>query len=271
MKKLWLLSDPFYPLPSEYKLGKTLDLVRSRDNFLAKRPSNLDYLLQSRYDWMNAYLGPEFQGIELGSGIGVSHLYIENNNLVLTDVIANPWIDQVVDALQMPYLDSSMNYIIAMNVIHHISNAVNFFDECSRVLKPKGVLLIQEPHLSLIFRLLLRLMAHEGYDYNADVFDPQAILNNPNNPWTANNAISDLLFDDAHRFEKNVPFKILKQEFVECFIFPLSGGVSYRTKTINLPKFALKMIHFVDNILVKVAPSIFAMGCRVVLVNGKTE
>lgn len=271
MKKPWLLSDQFYPLPSEYKLGKTLDLERSRDQFLAERPSNLDYLLQSRYDWMNAYLKPEFQGIELGSGIGVGHLYIENKNLALTDVIANPWVDQVVNALRMPYPDSSMDYIIAMNMIHHVSNAVHFFDECSRVLKPKGVLLIQEPHLSLIFRLLLRLMAHEGYDYNADVFDPQVVLNDSNNPWAANNAIPDLLFDDYRRFEKAVPFKILKQEFVECFIFPLSGGVSYRTHTINLPKLALKMVHLVDNILVKVAPSIFAMGCRGVLVNAKTE
>lgn len=271
MRHPFILKGPFFPSVKQYKLGASLDLEKSRESFLADRFTNLDFLLKSRYEWMNKHIQPHHKGVELGCGLGVSRLYIKNENLSLTDIIPNPWVDEVVDALNMPYAESSLDYIIALNMIHHVSNPMQFFKECSRVLKPKGILLIHEPNLSLSFRIILRLMAHEGYDFSADIFSPHSSISDPKNPWTANNAVANLLFDDPEKFEANSSFKLKIKQLCECFIFPLSGGVSYRTFSIPLPIIVLKGIDIIDRILIRMAPSVFAMGLRVVLVNAKGE
>ena len=269
MKHPIFFKGPFYPDFSQYKLGKTLNLEKSRNSFILNRFSNLDFLLKNRYDWMNKYIHSDDVGIELGCGIGVSKLYIHNQHLSLTDVIENPWVEKVVDALDMPYADSSLDYIIAVNMIHHLSNPARFFKECSRVLKPKGQLLIQDANLSFLLRVLLRIMAHEGYDYDCDVFSSEIELSDPESPWTANNAVANLLFDDINRFENNFSFILKRKHYAECFMLPLSGGVSFRSFAVPLPNFILELIRYIDNGLVKLSPSFFAMAHRIVLHNAK--
>ncbi len=76
----------------------------------------------------------------------------------------------------------------------------------------------------------------------------------------------ELLFSNSEVFEREFPgFKIIKNELTECLIFPLSGGVISKTKTIPLPKFALKIIHGIDRLLIALFPKVFALGMRVVL------
>jgi len=48
----------------------------------------------------------------------------------------NDWIDEDVDALAMPYEDSSIDVVIASHMIHHIATPAIFFREISRVLIP---------------------------------------------------------------------------------------------------------------------------------------
>ncbi len=81
---------------------------------------------------MNQFIDPEEEGIEIGCGSGLSKLYIKSNRFKLTDVFANPWVDQRVDALSMPYSDSSLDYIVSNNMIHHLASPMAFFRECSR-------------------------------------------------------------------------------------------------------------------------------------------
>ena len=40
----------------------------------------------------------------------------------------------------------------------------------------------------------MKLMKHEAYDFGVDVFDENVICNDKNDPWSANCAVSELLF-----------------------------------------------------------------------------
>ena len=259
------LKGPYLPNHESNRMKSEGSVSEARESFLDSRFHNLDYLLKSRYDWMNEYLKPNSKIIEIGAGAGFSQLYL-NQKVVLTDAIKNPWIEKVIDATKMDLEERSVDIIIASHNIHHFYSPSKFFNECKRVLKDDGLVLIQEINTSLMMRFLLRIMRHEGWSYNVDVFDPDEIVNNKDDLWSANCAVPELLFYDKIQFERIFPFlKIMKNELCECTIFPLSGGVTAKTKVPQFPPLLLKFFSFIDKILVVFLPKVFALGRRVVL------
>lgn len=262
-----MLKNSYFPIHSENRMKNEGNIELARQSFFDKRPSNLNFLLSSRYKWMNKFVADKCTVIEIGSGAGFSKEFITNKNLILTDYNSqHDWIDENVDALNMPYKNESIDAIISSHMIHHLATPVKYFEEICRVLKPDGVLLIHDVHTSLLFRILLRLMKHEGYSFTVDVFDKKTIANDPADPWSANCAIPELLFSYPDKFHSVFPeLKIIKNELCECLIFPLSGGVIAKTKMVNLPNFILRGVNFIDSILVRISPSVFALGRRVVI------
>lgn len=242
------------------------DLVAARKCFVETRPNNLDYLLYQRYHWMNPYIEDRDQVYELGCGAGFSRFYLINPDLKLTDVSKHPWVDEYVDALNLPFPPNSVDNLICSHMIHHLANPKKFFKNALKALKPGGSIIISEIETSIATRILLRLMRHEGWSYDVDVFNENIIANDPKDPWSANCAIPQLLFSDSKKFEKEIPgYEVIKNELTEFSIFPLSGGVIAKSPTINFPKPVLHLFNFLDKLLISVAPGLFAMGRRVVI------
>jgi len=241
-------------------------LKTARRLFYEKRPSNLHYLLQKRYSWMNKYCQGKEVVIEMGSGPAFSREYISHPLLKTTDYKIHPWIDLQVDALRTGFSNESVDVVISTHVIHPLAGPVVFFLEMHRILKPGGYLLVQEIEVGLLMRMLLRLMRHEGWSFEARVFDETSLCNDPKSPWSANCAIPHLLFKGSEEFEKKVAgFRMLKNEFCECLTLVLSGGVVAKRPTINLPRLVLRLMDVIDSLLITISPSIFALGRRVVL------
>jgi len=264
-KKPSLLSKTFAPDPSRNRMGNVDDVAGSRKNYIEQQPSNLKYLLEKRYTWMNDYIKPDDVGIEVGAGNGLSKFFIRSNNYAITDYADFDWLDMKVDALAMPYEDASLDFVVSSNMIHHLAQPVLFFNECYRVLKPGGLLLIQEVNASFFMRLVMNVMRHEGYNYNVDPFDKTAICNDPDNLWSGNNAVPNLLFDDMKKFEAHFPFKCLLNRHAEFSIFLLSGGVTAKVKTVQLGRKALNFFNGLDNLLVKLSRNTFALQKQIVL------
>lgn len=259
MKKL-LLSKPYNPRHEENRMSSEGSTEYARKNFKKTRFRNLDHLLKSRYSWMNDFIRPGALVVEIGAGAGFSPLYLKERPL-LTDAVKNEWIDEIADATDMVFEDSSIDVLIASHTIHHFYSPFKFLRECERVLKPGGYLLVQEINTSLMMRVLLRLMRHEGWSYDVDVFDEAAIVNDPNDLWSANCAVPELLFEDKGSFERVFTRLELQQSKLnECLIFPLSGGVISKTKVPELPQPVLTAISKLDALLIFLFPSIFALG-----------
>ena len=257
--------NPYFPNHNENLMEDEGNVIKARNNFLKTRFQNLEFLLFNRYDWMNNYLKKNDEIYEIGAGAGFSELYLSPKP-ILTDAIIYPWIDKKIDAMKLPFKDNSVDVIIASHTIHHFYSPISFLKECNNALRPGGKIIIQEINTSLIMRFFLKLMKHEGWSYQVNIFDDQEIANNPSDLWSANCAIPELLFYDNKKFEKAVPFfKIIKNELNECFLFPISGGVISKTRVPNIPIIILKLIKVLDKCLIFIAPNIFAMGRSVVL------
>jgi SAM-dependent methyltransferase len=240
--------------------------VRARNALATRRGSNLRYVLRKRLSWMQRYLGPETYAVELGCGAGFSAMFLHAGTLELTDTEPQPWVDRVVDALAMPYADGSVDVLITNNVIHHLAYPDRFFREAARVLRAGGHLLIQECDCALTTQLALRLTGHEAYDFRADPFDASTPCNDPADPWSANCAIPNLLFDDLPRFAEHYPdFTVVEAQRSEFFMHFNSGGITAAGPYVPLPEAALRVLDGIDGLLVKIAPDVFASQRRVVL------
>ena len=255
----------YTPLPQESRMNVEGGVKQARQLFLKNRPNNLNFLLKTRYQWMKPYLVGN-QIFELGAGAGFSKIILDDSRIILTDVEKNEWIDKQVDALDLPFEPDSVDVFICSHMIHHVAYPITFLKNLAKSLKPNGVILISEVNTSLMFKIILRIMRHEGWNYNINVFDTSYPTNNPDDPWSANCAIPELLWSDENSFEKEIKeLKVEKNELCEFIIFPLSGGVTGKMKTINFPVNVLRVLHNIDNILIKLFPKIFALGRRVVL------
>jgi SAM-dependent methyltransferase len=259
------LPNTYFPDPALNRMKSAGDAGGARVHFLSTEPNNLTYLLRNRYGWMNRFIAPDDVVVEIGAGAGLSQKFVDSR-IILTDVEPNPWIDACADGLQLPFGNATIDVTICTNVLHHFTSPVGFLNGLQRCLKPGGRVLIFEPNPGLLLLLMLRIMRHEGWSFAVDVFDPTAAVNDPTDPWSGNNAVSEMMFADHQEFEKNLTgFEIIHDQFSECLMFPLSGGVTAKRKTLELPMVALKIIDSIDRMLCCLSPGIFAMGRTVAL------
>lgn len=215
---------------------------------------------------MNDFINAHDIVVEIGAGAGLSKFFIHRELLITTEISPQPWIDLCANAMELPFQSEAIDVLIRVNVLHHLAAPIQFLSNAHRCLKDGGRILLLEPHPSLLLLSALRLMRHEGWSFECDVFDPAASANDPADPWSGNNAISYLLFGEKRMFEQHMPgFEIVSDAFSECLMFPLSGGVTAKIKTVELPRSVLKLIERIDSLLCRSAPMIFAMARSVVL------
>lgn len=261
-----MLKGTYFPSHDENRMQHEGDVGLARDYYFEHKPNNLDALLRHRYEWMNEFIKETDTVVEFGSGAGFAREFVKASNLILTDVVERPWVNLTADAMDPPFEDGSIDVVICSHMIHHLSSPRAFFNVIRRKLKPDGLVLVQEINTSLMMRALLRLMRHEGWSYDVNVFDEAAVANDPRDPWSANCAIPELLFRNEKEFREHIgAFEILKNELNECLLFPLSGGIISKAPTVQLPRGALKLVSALDRFLVSIAPGTFALGRSVVL------
>lgn len=243
------------------------DLVNARLTYLNSTNKNLGYLLENRFDWMGNYINRLEKGLEIGAGIGASKLILKNKQIDLSDLFENEWLDHKnINALNTGFPTHKYDFVIASNVIHHIARPSTCFREVARITKPGGLFLINEANTSFFSKLLLIVMRHEGFDDRANVFDPNYDCNDVDDPWSANCSIAKLLFDDHSVFHSNFPeWEVVHDSKQEFFVFLNSGGVTAKYFYIPLPRKILDMIKKIDTLLINLAPSVFALGRRIVL------
>ena len=252
----------------ENKMNSVANTKKARELYYSAKSSNLKFLLEKRFSWMNEFIKDEHTGIEVGSGAGFIREFIKNKNLKLTDLGNDDHLDfKNIDAQQTGFKDESFNFVIASNMIHHVPYPIKFFKEINRILKKNGKLIIFESYCSITFQLVTILMKHEGFDFTLNVWDRENAKSDEHNAWDGNIAVPHLIFDDKKKFKENLDgyFQISYEKFTECLIFLNSGGVTSKTKYIPMNRSFLNALHFIDQILIKILPSVFCMGRRIVL------
>jgi SAM-dependent methyltransferase len=236
--------------------------------FNSTKSNNLRFLLKQRFDWMNNFIDKKDTGLEVGSGAGFTRFFIKNENFKMSDISEDSHLDfKNIDAQSTGFTDSSFDYVIASNMIHHIPYPIKFFKEMNRILKKNGKLIIFESYCSLVFQIATILMKHEGYDFTLDVWDEKKPKSDEHDAWAGNIAVPHLIFDDKKKFNDNLGglFSLEYEKLTECLIFLNSGGVTSKTFYVPMPEVFLKSLHLIDKFLIKFFPNTFCMGRRIVL------
>ena len=254
----------------EYKAKKIKapNIYENRSRILSSKNSNLIYLLNKRFAWMKKYLRGKKHIIELGSGNGCLTKVINNKKIVLTDIIKYPWINKKVDMLKVnlgkKYI-RKVDIVIINHSLHHCSSPYSTLKKISKYLKKNGYILINEPETSFFLKLIQVILDDESWSLKSKVFKKENIFN-PKSPWISNTAVAQLLFKNNKKFESHFPeYKIVENKLSEFFIFLNSGGVNSNFLYIKLNKTLLKLVNCVDNFLIYVFPSIFALNRKVII------
>lgn len=260
------MKNTYFPEHRDNRMKSEGDVIAARKYFMAGKNRVLYHLIEQRFFWMNKYIRDTDETIiELGCGAGLSREFIKNKNLILTDVVKHEWVDRYMDALNIDYPDESIDVIICPHMLHHISNPAAFLENISKKLKKGGRILIQDIYTCTLMKIVLRIMRHEGWSDDLNIYDREAICNNPDDPWSANCSIPKLLFFSREWIKEFPMYKMLKRTRSECFLFLSSGGVIAKTFYLPVGDKGVWLIKKLDKILVRFAPFFFACGCSVVL------
>jgi len=97
--------------------------------------------------------------VECGSGIG--HLRNFVPGCLITDLFPNPWIDQTENVYALSFADGSISALILIDVFHHLEFPGTALAEMRRVLAPGGRVVLLEPAMGILGRVILGLFHHE--------------------------------------------------------------------------------------------------------------
>jgi SAM-dependent methyltransferase len=97
--------------------------------------------------------------VEIGSGIG--NLKNVVPDALSTDLFPNPWLDRVENAYALSFADGSVANLILFDVWHHLQYPGTALAEFHRVLAPGGRLIIFDPAMGMLGRIVYGLFHHE--------------------------------------------------------------------------------------------------------------
>ena len=161
--------------------------------------------------------------LEIGGGIG--NLHIRAGRLIKTDIQHSIGVDVVADAQQLPFDNEVFSNIVLFDVLHHLQCPLLFFAEAQRVLKPGGRVIMVEPGITPVSKLLYKMGHEEPVEMGWCMNDPCNVDVNKN-PYDSNQAIPTILFKrDPQLFLATVQgFNINSSDWLSLFAYPLSGG-----------------------------------------------
>jgi SAM-dependent methyltransferase len=188
-------------------------------------------------------LGP---WVELGSGPGLAAEFIPG--LLLTDIVAAPWHEQRAAAEALPFGDGEVGALVLFDVLHHVAEPAAFFAEAARVLRPGGRIVLLEPYISLLSRLIYGLFHPEVVDMSVDPF-ARAAGREDKDPFASNQAVPTLIFCQGRgrRFAAMFPqLAVIRLERFAGLSYPATGGFS-RSPLLPMPLW--RALFALDNLL----------------------
>jgi SAM-dependent methyltransferase len=97
-----------------------------------------------------------------------------------SDLFPNPWLDRVENAYSLKWPEKAVENLVLFDVLHHLQYLGRAFAEMARVVRPGGRVIIFEPGMGLLPRLIMRLFHHEPLGFGQPIewaapqgFDPE--------------------------------------------------------------------------------------------------
>lgn len=184
------------------------------------------FLKQLYTNWYNVFINTSKQikgGIYLEIGSGGGFLKDVFPEVVTSDILDLPVVDNVFSAEEMPFKSNEVACIMMLNVFHHIPKPHLFLKEAERTLVKGGKIVMIEPANSALGRFIYKRFHHEPF-----IEDGPREIKAGNPLSNSNQALPYIYFErDLEEFKKEFPaLKINKVSYHTPFMYVLSGGVS---------------------------------------------
>lgn len=213
------------------------------------------------------HLAPGIPGItaELGSGIGNIKEVIPY--CLRTDIFPNPWLDQVEDAYRLSFRDGTVANLILFDVFHHLEFPGTALKEFARVLAPGGRVILFEPYVSLLGRLVYGVFHHEPIALQAPIeWDAPPSWSPTGARYYAAQGNATRIFFWNQQHGDLTSWSVVARERLAALSYVASGGYS---KPLLYPPFALPLMRYLDQ-LADFFPQLFATRALVVLQSNPT-
>lgn len=237
-----------------------IEIHQNREAWARKpllRKAYLDF-----YRLIATWLSPDVHSltIELGSGMGNIKQVIPD--CVTTDMFPNPWLDRQENAYQLNFPDKSVANLILFDVWHHLEFPGTALNEFHRVLAPKGRLIVFEPAIGLLGRIVYSLAHHEPVARHQPIqwlAPPDFAVAEP--PYFAAQSRAHRIFLLGEHHDKLASWQIIEARPFAALAYLASGGFS---KPQLCPTWLYSLFTRLDSLLSRL-PSLFAVRLIAVL------
>ena len=208
----------------------------------------------------NIYLSDKKKILELGSGGGNIKKVIKE--CITSDQFKNKNIDRIENIYKINFKKNSISNIILIDVFHHLQFPSLALKEIHRVLIKNGRIIMVEPAMGFIPRIVYKIFHYEPNGFNLRIkwndIPKKIPLSNQyfaaqSMPWRA-------FFLKELNLKSKYSIKLIKP--FSDFAFLLSGGYSYKAL---YPKILYSLIKLIDKILTSISIRIFSARMLIVL------
>jgi len=116
--------------------------------------------------------------LEVGAGPGLLGAFARERRPDLrwigSDLHAATWNALAADAMRLPFRTGSVDVVLGLDVLHHLSRPGAFLAEAARVLSNGGRLNLVEPWVTLVSWPVYRFLHHEDCALRVDAWQPFA-------------------------------------------------------------------------------------------------
>ncbi len=235
--------------------------IHENRDFWSKKPC-LRQIYRRFHEAIAAALPARRPGIVAELGSGVPDITEAIPGCLRTDLFPNPWLDQTENAYALSFKDGSVSALILFDVFHHLRHPATALAEWHRVLMPGGRVIIFDPCVSLLGRLVYGLLHPEPLALRQPIV-PSAPLG-----WSAGEVDYYAAQGNATRIFLGREFdveamgwRIVETRRMAAISYVLSGGYS---RPQMYPDAAYPFLRRVDGVC-DAAPAVFATRLLVAL------
>jgi SAM-dependent methyltransferase len=204
--------------------------------------------------------GLEGLTVEIGAGIG--NLKATFPDCIATDIFPNPWLDRVEDAYALSFPDESVANLILFDVWHHLRYPGAALAEFARVLRRGGRVVLFEPAMGWLGRVVYGRFHHEplGYGEEIEWFPPAGVPASSGGYYAAQANASRIFFSSAYA-DRLTGWRVVEKTRLPALYYVASGG--FRGPQLY-PSFCYPFLRALDWVAA-LLPSVFATRLLVVL------
>ncbi len=182
------------------------------------------------YSYLNSRLDRESSYLEIGSGAGISKIFLKNENIKRTDILSWPAgsVQGEVDAHELPFSDGQFKGVIGIDMLHHMPFPYKVIKEALRVTTDDGIIVFVEPYVSFLSYPIYKIFHNEKTSFRFEVSEAKPMVGNA--PEDGNQTVCQRVFlsRQGKQILKHLTYDgfLVSIEYIHPLSFFLTGGLS---------------------------------------------